>query len=157
MFTNPLGTDAKMLNRLSNIGRNFKNDSGVVMGYNFDTIIIPGNCFEMEDTIKKIIGSDGEVGTNNNDINTQRGKWKLIVNPLWQAGEGKNPYIIMSSEANKELIGNVFYDRISLSMANETLVKSRNMVFAGRARWSCGYNNWRHVILGGADTGTTLE
>lgn len=157
VFTNALGTDAKMLNRLANIGRNFKNDSGIVMGYNFDTIIIPGNCFEMEDTIKKIIGSEGEVGTNNNDINTQRGKWKLVVNPLWQAAAGKNPYMIMSSEANNELIGNVFYDRIGLTMKDEVITKNHNLMWSGRARWSCGYNNWRQIILGGADTGTTLE
>ena len=156
VFTNPLGTDAKMLNRLANIGRNFKNDSGIVMGYTFDTIIIPGNCFEMEETIKRIIGSDGEVGTNNNDINTQRGKWKLVVNPLWQAAVGKNPYMIMSSEANKELIGNAFYNRKELTMKDEVLTKSHNLLWSGRARWSCGYNNWRQIILGGADEGTTL-
>ena len=156
-FTNALGTDAKMLNRLNNIGRNFKNDSGMVMGYNFDTIIIPGNCPEMEDTIKKIIGSDGEVGTNNNDINTQRGKWKMVIDHLWQVEDGKNPYILMSSDANKELIGNVFYDRIKLTMKDEILVPSHNLRWSGRARFSCGFYNWRHVILGGADTGTTLE
>ena len=157
VFTNALGSDTKMLNRLAGIGRNFKNDSDNVMGYNFDTIIIPGNCYEMEDTIKKIIGSDGEIGTNNNDINTQRGKWKLVVNHLWQVEDGKNPYIIMSSDANKELIGNVFYDRINLTMKDEILVPSHNLRWSGRARFSCGYYNWRQVILGGADTGVTLS
>lgn len=157
VFTNALGTDARMLNRLANIGRNFKNDSGIVMGYTFDTIVIPGNCWQMEETIKRIIGSDGEVGTNNNDINTQRGKWELVVNPLWQAADGKNPYMIMSSEANKELLGNLFYERIGLNMKDDVDIDTHNLIWSGRTRFSAGAGNWRHIILGGADVGTTLE
>ena len=64
VYTNGFGTDSKMLNRLANIGRNFKNASGNVMGYTFDTIIIPGNCPELEDTVRKIIKSDLTVGSN---------------------------------------------------------------------------------------------
>ena len=157
VFTNPLGSDAKMLNRLANIGRNFKNDSDVVMGYNFDTIIIPGNCWELEETVKKIIGSTGEVGTNNNDINTQRGKWQLVVNPLWIAADGTNPYMIMSSEANKELLGNLFYERIGLTMKDDVDVNSHNLIWSGRTRFSAGAAGWRHIIMGGATVGTTLE
>lgn len=157
VFTNAFGSDAKMLNRLANIGRNYKNDSGITMGYTFDTIIIPSNCWELEETVKKIIGSDGEVGSNNNDINTQRGKWKLIVNPLWEAAAGKNPYMIMSSEANKDMLGNVFYDRTDLIMKNDVDVHNHNLTWSGRARFSAGAGNWRHIIMGGADLGTTLE
>lgn len=161
VFTNEFGSDASMLNRLANIGRNFKNDSGVVQGYTFDTIIIPGNQPVLEDLVKRIIGSDGEVGTDHNDINTQRGKWKLIVDPLWQVTvDGTtvktSPYILMSSEANKELRGNVFYNRIPFSVKDEILVPSRNYRASGRARWSCGCYNWRHMIMGGAVKGTTL-
>lgn len=156
VFTNAFGTDAKILNRLANIGRNFKNDSGIVMGYTFDTIIIPGNCWELEETVKKIIGSEGEVGTNNNDINTQRGKWKLVVNPLWEVAAGKNPFMIMSSEANKELLGNLFYERIGLTMKDDVDIDTHNLIWSGRTRFSAGASNWRHIILGGADEGTTL-
>jgi len=161
VFTNDLGSNAVMLNRLANIGRNFKNDTGIVQGYTFDTIIIPGNQPAMEDTVKKIIGSDGEVGTNYNDINTQRGKWKLIVNPLWQwtptAPATNVPYILMSSEANKELLGNVFWDRKEFDVKDEVLVPSRNYRASGRARWSAGCYNWRHMLMGGASSGTTLS
>jgi hypothetical protein len=51
VFTNAFGTDSVMLNKLANVGRNFRNASGIVMGYTFDTIIIPGNTPELEDTI----------------------------------------------------------------------------------------------------------
>ena len=157
VFTNAFGNDATMLGRLANIGRNFKNDSGIVQGYTFDTIIIPGNCYALEDLIKRIIRSDLIVGSSNNDANTQKGLWNLIVLPTWQAAEGKNPYIIMSSAANKELRGTVLFDRTKLDVRNWVDNSTRNLIWNGRARMSCGFNNWRHVIMGGADAGTTLS
>ena len=157
VFTNGFGTDSKMLNRLANIGRNFKNASGNVMGYTFDTIVIPGNCPELEDTVRKIIKSDLTVGSNYNDVNTQKGLWNLVVNHRWVVAEGKAPYIIMSSEANKELSGSVFFDRIPLTMKDWVEEKSFNLNWSGRARMSAGFFDWRHVILGGADLGTTLS
>lgn len=157
VFTNAFGTDATMLGRLANIGRNFKNDSGIVQGYTFDTIIIPGNCYALEDLIKRIIRSDLIVGSSNNDANTQKGLWNLIVLPTWQVAEGKNPYIIMSSAANKELRGTVLFDRTKLDVRNWVDNSTRNLIWNGRARMSCGFNNWRHVIMGGADVGTTLS
>ncbi len=157
VFTNAFGNDSTMLRRLANIGRNFKNDSGIVQGYTFDTIIIPGNCYALEDLITRIIRSDLIVGSNNNDANTQKGLWNLIVLPTWQAAEGKNPYIIMSSEANKELRGTVLFDRTALDVRNWVDNATRNLIWNGRGRMSCGFNNWRHVIMGGADAGTTLS
>ena len=156
VFTNAFGSDTTMLNRLANIGRNFKNQSGNVMGYQFDTIIIPGNCPALEDTIKRIIRSDLLVGSNYNDANTQKGLWNLIVDHRWEATAGE-PYIIMSSEANKELQGNLFYDRVPLDVINEVKVENRNLVWSGYTRFSAGFGDWRHIILGGAQVGTTLS
>lgn len=157
VFTNAFGSDATMLNRLANIGRNFKNASGNVMGYTFDTIIIPGNAYALEDTIRKIIKSDLTVGSNYNDINTQKGLWKLVIDHRWEAANGTAPYILMSSEANKELNGSVFYDRIPLTMKDWVDEKTFNLNWSGRARMSAGFYDWRHVILGGASQGTTLS
>lgn len=155
VFTNAFGTDATMLNRLANIGRNFKNQSGVVMGYTFDTIIIPSNVPDLEDMIKRIIRSDLIVGSSNNDVNTQKGLWNLIVDPMWQVTSGK-PYILMSSEANKEMNGSVFYDRVPLDVKNWVDNDTRNLEWNGYGRMSAGFNDWRHLILGGAAVGQTL-
>ena len=157
VFTNAFGTDATMLYTLANIGRNFKNQSGNVMGYNFDTIIIPGNVPDLEDLIKRIIHSHQIVGSDYNDINTQEGIWKLIVDHRWTAAAGKKPYILMSSEAQRELNAGVFFDRVPLDVSNEVLNKSRNLEWSGYARWSAGFNNWSAYLLGGADNGTTLS
>ena len=154
VFTNAFSSN--ILIRLASIGRNFKNESGVVTGYSFNKIIIPGNCWELEETIKRLIASDRVIASNNNDINTQKGRWTLVVDPLWEAAAGSAPYILMSDEANKAYNGTVFYDRLGLDMKNEVDIHSRNLIYNGRARMSIGANNWRHVIMGGASVGTTL-
>ena len=116
-----------MLNRLANIGRNFRNDSGNVQGYTFDTIIIPSNVPRLEDLIKRIIRSDLIVGSNNNDVNTQKGLWNLIVDPMWQVADDAEPYILMSKQANKELMGSMFYDRVPLDVVNWVDNDTRNL------------------------------
>lgn len=155
LFTNAIttSTGSQMLNRYANIMRNFKDDRGHVLGLLADTIVIPGNAYKLEDLIKKIIGSDGEVGTDHNDINTQRGKWKLVVDHLWTpeiADQDAAPAIIMSSEANKDLMGSTFWNRKTLDVMPEIKATSRNLLYNGRARWSAGFYNWRHVIMCGS-------
>lgn len=158
VFTNAFGNDATMLMRLANIGRNFKNQSGNVQGYTFDTIIIPGNRPILEDTIKRIIKSDGLLATDYNDVNTQKGLWKLVINHRWTVDDNSyNPYIIMSSEAQRDKEASVFYDRVPLDVANEVDLKTRNLEWSGYTRMSAGFYNWDHVILGGAKVGTELS
>ena len=157
VFTNAFGNDATMLYTLANIGRNFKNQSGNVMGYTFDTIVIPGNTPRLEDLIKRILHSENIVGSNYNDINTQKGIWKLVVNHRWSAASGTEPYILISSEAQRDLNAGVFFDRVALDVSNEVLNKSRNLEWSGYARWSAGFNNWAAYIMGGAQAGTTLS
>ena len=153
-FSDVLGSTTVVLNKVANRMRNFKDDRGEVLGFTADTIIVPGNDPEYEDFVKRVIGSDGEVGSNNNDINTQRGRWKIVVNPLWTPtiSSTSHPLIIMSSEALKELQGTKFYQRTPLDIENEVKVESRNMVYNGFERYSLAFTNWRHVaLIGSAD------
>ena len=157
VFTDAFGDDDEMLSRLANIGKNFMNYSGHVMGYDFDTIIVPGNCWRLIRLCQKIAQSDNQVNTDFNDANVNKGLWKLVVDPHWQAASGKEPYIIMSSKARDELNGSLFYDRIPLTIKQDVDVMTQNLVSSGRCRFSAGFGDWRHVIMGGADTGTTLN
>ncbi len=155
VFTNAFSAD--ILIRLASIGRNFKNESGEVTGYAFNKIIIPSNCWQLEETIKRLIASDHIIASNNNDVNTQKGKWELVVDPLWEAADGAAPYILMSDEANKAYNALPFYDRVALDVKNEVDIHSRNLIYNGYARMGIGCNNWRAFILGGASQGTTLS
>lgn len=154
VFTNAFSAD--IMFKLMNHGRNFLNETGIVTGYEFDTIVIPGNAPELEKLILKIIASELEPGTANNDVNVLKNKIKLIVDPLWQCDRSITiPYIIMSSEANKAYNGTVFYDRTPLDVKSEVKIENRNLVTTGYARMSAGFYNWRHVIMGGAQAGET--
>ena len=159
-YSDVFDSHAVVLNKAANKMRNFKDDRGNVLGFTADTILIPGNDPEYEDYIKKVIGSDGEVGTNNNDINTQRGKWKLVVDPLWTPviSQTNHPVIIMSSEALKALQGTKFYDRTDLDIETDVDVHSRNLTYNGFARMSIAFPNWRHVMmLGASASSATLD
>ena len=157
VFTDAFGNDATVLYKLANVGRNFKNQSGNVTGYTFDTIVVPGNCPRLEDLVKRIIHSSQIVGSNYNDINTQEGIWKLVVNHRWQAAATTEPFIIMSSEALKELNAGVFFDRVPLDVANEVDINSRNLKWSGYTRFSAGFYDWRAFIMGGAQNGQSLS
>lgn len=156
VFTDAFGNDDTMLNRLANIGFNFMNASGNRMGYTFDTLIVPGNAYRLITLGKKIINSDQQVGSDFNDVNVNKGMWKLVVDHHWQVSDGKEPFIIMSSQANKDLNGSLFYDRIPLTMKQDVDVFTHNLISSGRCRFSAGFGDWRHVIMGGATTGTSL-
>ena len=157
VFTNAFGNDSTMLYTLANKGRNFLNQSGNVMGYDFDTIVIPGNAPALEDLIKRLIHSENIVGSPNNDINTQYNKWKLIVDHRWTNTQTKVPYILISSEALKDLNAGVFYDRVPLDVANEVDINSRNLKWSGYTRFSAGFYDWRAFIMGGAQVGTNIS
>ena len=158
-FSDVLGSTTVVLNKASNKMRNFKDDKGNVLGFMPDTVIIPGNDPEYEDFVKRVIGSDGEVGTNNNDINTQRGKWKFVVDPEWTPtiSSTNHPVILLSSEAMKALQGTKFYDRTKLDIMTDVDVHSRNLTYNGFARMSITHPNWRHVMMiGSSDSSTAL-
>ena len=158
-FSDVLGSTTVVLNKASNKMRNFKDDKGNVLGFMPDTVILPGNDPEYEDFVKRVIGSDGEVGTNNNDINTQRGKWKYVVDPEWTPtiSSTNHPIILLSSEAMKALQGTKFFDRTKLDIMTDVDVHSRNLTYNGFARMSITHPNWRHVMMiGSADSSTAL-
>ena len=159
-FSDVLGSNAAVLNKAAIRMRNFRDDKGNVMGFMPNVIILPGNDPEYEDFVKRIIGSDGEVGSDHNDINTQRGKWTLVVDPEWQPeiSATKHPVILESSEALKALQGTKFYDRTKLDILSREDEHTRNLTYNGFARMSITFPNWRHVMmLGCADSTTALN
>ena len=42
-------------------------------------------------------------------------------------------------------------------MKDDVDVNSHNLIWSGRTRFSAGAAGWRHIIMGGATAGTTLE
>ncbi len=156
VFTNKLGDDDVMLNKLANIGRNFKNDSGHSTGWTFDKIIIPSNTPDLERKLKAIIASTQVVGSNLNDVNIQKGKWDLVVNHLWEAEVGAEPFILMSSEAQRSFGALRWYDREDLDIRNYIDESTRNLEWTGYCRYSILPVAWQGFIMAGAKKGITL-
>lgn len=146
-----LGDAAKLesaLNRAANALRNFKDENGETMEYVADVLIIPSNRPNFEALCKKVVGSERTVGSNNNDINTQYGNWTIVVLPGWELAEGEaDRFMVMSSDANAQLSGSMFYNRVPLDINSWVDNHTRNLVCNGYCRIGIGFNTWKHMLL----------
>ena len=125
--------------------RNVKDENGETMGYTADVLIIPCNRPRLEMMAKKVIGSERTTGTANNDINTQYGNWTLVVLDGWETEDDR--FMVMSSEANQNLLANMFYNRVKLDIRYGVDDHNRNMFWNGYCRFGVGFTNWKHMAL----------
>lgn len=137
---------------LANNLRNFKDENGEVMEYIADIVIVPCNRPKLEAMVKKVVGSERTVGSNNNDINTQYGNWTVVVLPGWETTDDR--IMVMSSEANENLCGNMFYNRVPLDIRSNIDDHTRNYYWNGYCRFGVGFNTWKHIALAVHSTGT---
>ena len=125
--------------------RNMKDENGDPLGYTADTIILPGNRPAVETIAKKVCGSEGALGNGYNDINLHFGGWNVIILPNWQAKDDR--VMIMSSEANKNLSGNMFFNRVPLTVSSWVDNHTGNYVWNGRCRFGVGFGTYKHILL----------
>lgn len=142
--TSSVGAIEEMLAELAIKLRNFKDENGNPMAYIADTIVLPGNRGQLERLVKTVVGSEKTTGSGNNDINIQYGNWSLVVLPSWEATEDE--IILMSSDANKTLMGNMFFQRDELSIVSDINPETRNMLYNGFARFGLGFGTWKHIL-----------
>ena len=133
------------LSELSVKMRYMKDESGEPLGYTADTIVLPGNRPAAEVIAKKVCGSEGSLGNGYNDINLHYGNWNIVVLPNWQTED--NRVMIMSSEANKSLCGNMFFNRIPLTVTNWVDNHTGNYIWNGRCRFGVGFGTYKHILL----------
>ncbi|MBE6547930.1 MAG: hypothetical protein E7667_03505 [Ruminococcaceae bacterium] len=138
-------TFEKALGVMANKLRNFKDENGETMGYVADILIIPCNRPELEMMAKKICGSERTTGSHNNDINTQYGNWTLVVLDGWETEDDR--FMVMSSDANKNLMGNMFFNRVPLDITSDIDKHTRNLFFNGYCRFGVGFTTWKHIAL----------
>ncbi len=125
--------------------RNMVDERGEPLGYTADTVIIPGNNPKLEAIVKKVCGSDGALGNGYNDINLHYGNWNVIVLPSWQPNDMR--LMVMSSEANKNLCGNMFFNRVPLTVTNWVDNHTGNYIWNGRCRFGVGFGTYKHICL----------
>jgi hypothetical protein len=125
--------------------RNFKDENGETMGYTADILVIPCNRPRLEMMAKKVIGSERTTGSHDNDINTQYGNWTLVVLDGWETSDDR--FMVMSSEANENLLANMFFNRVPLDIRNGIDDHTRNMYWNGYCRFGVGFTTWKHIAL----------
>ena len=125
--------------------RNMKDENGGPLGYTADTLILPCNRVALETAAKKVCGSYGALGNGYNDINLHAGNWNVIVLPNWQTAEDR--FMVMSSEANKNLAGNMFFNRVPLTVTNWVDHHTGNYIWNGRCRFGVGFGTYKHIMM----------
>lgn len=131
------------LYKLSSMMRNMRDENGEPLGYTADTLILPSNRPHLEAAIKKVCGSDRIAADNG--INLNYGSWNIVVLPGWISNADK--VIVMSSEANKNLGGNMLFNRVPLTVTSWVDNHTGNYIWNGRCRFGVGFGTYKHVIL----------
>jgi hypothetical protein len=135
---------AESLYTLANKVRGMKDENGDPTGYIADTVILPGNKPTLELMIKKICGSENVTGSADNDINIHYGRWNVIILPNWISDTDE--MMVMSSEANTSLAGNLFYERVPLTVTPWVDHHTGNYNWTGRCRFGIGFGNYKHIV-----------
>ena len=145
--TRKLSTEAfeEALAELSIKLRNMKDENGESLGYTADTLILPGNRPMTEIIAKKVCGSVSALGNGFNDINLHYGNWNIVVLPTWNSAT--DSCIVMSSEANKNLSGNMFFNRVPLTVSSWVDHHTGNYIWNGRCRFGIGFGTYKHILL----------
>jgi hypothetical protein len=123
---------------LSNLAKklsDMKDEKGERLGYRADTIILPGNRIEIEKVVKQVVKEEKERGEF----------WDVVVLQNWQSQDDR--VIIMSSEANAELSGNMFFNRVPLIVSHWEDKHTGNYIWNGRCRFGVGFGSYKHVLM----------
>lgn len=135
------------LNVFGNIIRNYEDENGEVNGYCADTIILPGNCPKAEAAARRAVGNERAANGKFNDVNLAYGQYDIVIIPEWQVDPTKPKFALMSREANDNLQGNMFYNRVPLTIQSWVDHHTWNNIWSGRCRFGLGFGNHRHIAL----------
>jgi phage major head subunit gpT-like protein len=130
-----LSADALEATRIAMMA--WKDDRGNLLGVQPDTLIVP---LGLKATAEIITKSELRPGTADNDINTQKGDWKLIVNPFltdstnWFVADGSRMKMMLN-----------WFDRIKPEFAHENDFDTFIAKYRVYMRYSYGFSDWTWV------------
>lgn len=130
--------------QLSAVIRNMKDENGIPTGYVADTLVLPGNRPILEQMVKKICGSENVAGSMVNDVNLHYDNWNIVILPTWTSEYDE--MLVMSSEANKALAGNLFFERVPLTVTSWVDNHTGNYNWTGRCRFGIGFGSYKHIL-----------
>lgn len=151
------GNIQEYLNAMSTKLTLMKDESGLPTGYAGDILLVPMNRTKLVSALKTAVGTERSAGSNNNDINLVFGHYTIVASEKWASD--KDEIIMISSDANRLLGGNLFLDRTKLEIESWWDKHTQNLIMHGYARWGIGFNNYKHTvaltIYGSNDTADT--
>ncbi|MDR2358005.1 MAG: hypothetical protein LBD92_08000 [Oscillospiraceae bacterium] len=140
----------------------FRDDMGHILEIVPDTILIPNDA-EARRTVFSVVGAHSEPDTANNNFNYHFDSWNVVTWPMLNefippgtATTGTFPWILIAKDFMKQFDGAVWYEREPLSIKAYEDHNTDDSVWAGRARWSAGFFDWRAFCIGGVARGSTL-
>ena len=135
-----------VLGQVESIMATYKDDKGNITPVEVDTIFV-GQNYRLIDILTRGLKSKYGASMDGNGINTQYGKYKLVVSPYLSGIDGfkdaDNGIISASSSRNREGLGAVWFDRKPLEVRSYKDDKTEANVWAGRARWGAGFGDFR--------------
>lgn len=153
LFANEFSADA--LGLAETAMQNLTDDNANPLAMAPDTIVI-ANSAAMKKAVFEAIGADKDPDTSNNGFNYQYGRWNVIINPYFNGLIGEKAWMLMDSAYNRDVSGNVWYERTPLEVTPWVDHNNDNAVWNGRARFGVGFNDWRQIAMGGMTGGTEL-
>lgn len=135
-----------VLGQVESIMATYKDDKGNITPVEVDTIFV-GQNYRLIDILTRGLKSKYGASMDGNGINTQYGKYKIVVSPYLSGIDGfkddDNGIILASSSRNREGLGAVWFDRKPLEVRSYKDDKTEANVWAGRARWGAGFGDFR--------------
>ena len=134
----------RYLEQLTVILRNMKDGDSNVLGYEADTIVIPGNNYKLEAAVRNTVNSaNGYDG------------WKIVVLSNWSTPF--DSFILISSEANKALGGNMLFDTVPFAIETDEDVELGDVTLTASASFGVGFGAYEHMLyFCSAENGTTM-
>ena len=146
-----------VLGQVESIMATYKDDKGNITPVEVDTIFV-GQNYRLIDILTRGLKSKYGASMDGNGINTQYGKYKIVVSPYLSGIDGfkdaDNGIILASSSRNREGLGAVWFDRKPLEVRSYKDDKTEANVWAGRARWGAGFGDFRAMSYISFPTGS---
>ena len=137
--------------------QDIRDDDGNLLNIKPDTIIIP-NSGKLKRALFAAIGSELDPNTNNNAFNFQVGLWNVLVwNYLPKTIGGKEYFMLLDSDYNKDAMCMPWLDRVSLTVRSSVDENTDANYWSGRARFGAGFNDWRAISIVGDSLANASE
>lgn len=139
--------------------QDLKDENGNTIGIKPDTILIPSYNATLVKAVLVAIGSLQTPGSGNNDVNPLFGNFNVLIsnylNDYVDKTASNPPWILLDSTFNEEGDGNIYQERIPLSVRSELAANDDN-VWKARARYGIGFKDWRQMMALGITGGSSL-